>query len=266
MPKIEVVTNALREKAVTIGKDTKSIAESQQSVMSIFQDLGTVFSGTLPTVMVEYMLSMDESYRSINAEIEGYKTYLNSTADTYDWTEKQLRQWARALGGEKAAAIYREGGITPPPPGWDDLGQDFPNDPPNLNSYSGKSTNTNSKTFPPKSEYNGDSVTHINCVHYARARAMEVNGLNECPSFPPGENSTVIRENSVAWYHKSGGGVHAVYVEQVKYDENGNPTWVVFSDSNMKGQADGTVHSMSYEDFQTYQGREGWQVANYDYF
>jgi len=119
--------------------------------------------------------------------------------------------------------------------------------------------------FAANSQYNSDNVQHMNCVYYARARAMEVNGLEECPVFPDSGTSTHIRENSVAWYHKPDGGRHAVYVENVQYDESGNPQRVWFSDSNMKGQNDGTLHEMSYDDFLSYEGR-GWTVANYDYF
>ena len=108
-------------------------------------------------------------------------------------------------------------------------------------------------------EYDSNGVKHINCLYYARARAMEANGLSEYQSYPNSGTSTEIRSNSVAYFHNSDGSFsHAVYVE--RYDPETQT--VYFTEGNWGTDPDGQMKECSLEKFKT----RGGYIANYDYY
>ena len=93
----------------------------------------------------------------------------------------------------------------------------------------------------------------VNCVYYARARYLEVNGGDQYPF-------SIYQTINDPEYIKNGNCVvrfngHSVYVEH--YDASNDVVW--FSDSNMGSHADGALQSMSFEDFKKFKG--GFQYA-----
>ncbi|MDR1132519.1 MAG: hypothetical protein LBL05_00060 [Synergistaceae bacterium] len=100
-----------------------------------------------------------------------------------------------------------------------------------------------------------DGKEHMNCVYYARSRAMEANGLD---AYSPKGSGSEIQANSIA--HFPG---HDVFIENVERDASGQPTKVVFTESNWGGAADGHRVEMSYSEFVN---RSGSKVNGYTYF
>jgi hypothetical protein len=96
-------------------------------------------------------------------------------------------------------------------------------------------------------------VPKMNCVYYARARAMQV---NELTSYAAKSSGNELRANSIA--HFSG---HDVYIEDVIRDESGNPLQVVISEGNWATKPDGQIETISYDRFT----RRG-AVNSYTYF
>jgi hypothetical protein len=101
----------------------------------------------------------------------------------------------------------------------------------------------------------------MNCVYYARARAMEVNQMTEWTGGNQGQS--VIRANSIATFLDSSGGRHDVFIESVEYDGNNQPVRVTLSESNMGNHPDGRITTVDWEDFET---RDGKRVSSYTYF
>jgi hypothetical protein len=100
-----------------------------------------------------------------------------------------------------------------------------------------------------------DGKEHMNCVYYARSRAMEANGLD---AYSPKGSGSDIQANSIA--HFPG---HDVFVEQVERDAGGQPTTVVFTESNWGGTTDGHRVEMPYSEFIN---RSNSNVNGYTYF
>ena len=100
MPKMQIVTDEMINRASTIGENTSRILESQNQVTRIFQNMGRNFSGRIPTLMTQTMLAMDKDYKSMNGILTGYKDFLEDSAHNYEWTEAELTKWAEALGGK----------------------------------------------------------------------------------------------------------------------------------------------------------------------
>jgi hypothetical protein len=87
-----------------------------------------------------------------------------------------------------------------------------------------------------------DGQTHMNCVYYARARAMEANQLDSYVSQGSGNE---LRANSIASFDG-----HDMFIEGVTYGADGKPTHVTISESNWAdGKGDGTRKTITYEQF-----------------
>ncbi|MBQ3653083.1 MAG: hypothetical protein II954_01545 [Synergistaceae bacterium] len=98
MPQIFAVTEEMKARAGKIGAGAGEILSSQQSVTGIFQNLGRDFSGRIPSLMTEKMIAMEDIYSGINETLTGYKTFLEETAQSYDWTDAEAAKWAANLG------------------------------------------------------------------------------------------------------------------------------------------------------------------------
>ena len=291
MPKMKIVTDAMLEKASSIGQDTANILEKQKMVTSIFSNMGKNFSGNIPSLMTQHMCAMDKEYTTMNKILSGYKDFLEYSANNYDWKEDELARAAAALGnGGIAAQSGSNVNISTPS---------------SSGSASGNDTNTNNTTNSSQAgtsvspEYTGSAATkadfsdkwgwntqnlpfshntpdmssdayhisnasvkintrelynkwagedRVNCVYYARARYLEVNGGDQYPY----SINQIIKDPE---YIKNGNCVvrldgHSVYVEH--YDAANNVVW--FSDSNMGSHPDGALQSMSFEEFKNFKG------------
>lgn len=258
MPKIQVITDEMHSIADGIGQHAEAIRSSHDNVMRLIDGLGAGFSGSLPSLMIQYVRSNRNGYRSIDDALADYREFIDWAADNYDWNDQQLARWGNALGG-------RGKSIGPAPAaaggwdvsgGWDTVGATFPTSRPDLDSHYYKISHGSLHA----SRRNGDRSGKIDCVYYARARAMEVNGLDTCPRFPAAGSSTEIRSNSVAYFHDSNGKLaHAVYIEH--YDTATRTVW--FSEGNWGSDPDGELKCLSFEEFKS---RNGTHVANYDYY
>ena len=292
MPKMQIVTDEMLNRANKIGQDTTNILEKQNMVTDLFRNMGRNFSGKIPSLMTQHMLGMDKEYKTMNGILTNYKTFLEDSAHSYEWKEDELARFAASLGNPGASSASNNSGSTaagtttttttdtgntgttandtqnpafdnstPAAPttggwdasgGWDTVGNDFPTQRPDLNS-----------TY-----YRGDSPTtiqhslghygqagHIDCCFYARSRAMERNGWTKTyGTFTPIADPELIKiGDRVVRFDKPGGGNHFVYVEA--YDAATDT--VYFSDANMTGHEDGLLQSMSFSDFQHF-GSYGW--------
>ena len=139
--------------------------------------------------------------------------------------------------------------------GWNTENLPFSHPTPNPSGYdySVGSVKVNTKTL-----YNQWAhENRQNCVYYARARYLEINGLdeypysiNECISDP----EYIKNGNCVVRFGSSNDG-HSVYVEH--YDAENDVVW--FSDSNIGGHQDGALLSMSFDEFKKY--RQGFSYV-----
>ena len=98
MPKMQFVTDEMLNRANTIGQDVGRILDSQNAVTKLFQNMGRDFSGKVPSLMTQHMLAMDSDYKAMNEILTQYKAFMEDTAQTYEWTDEQLANWAKALG------------------------------------------------------------------------------------------------------------------------------------------------------------------------
>jgi hypothetical protein len=105
-----------------------------------------------------------------------------------------------------------------------------------------------------------DGKEHLNCVYYARARAMEANRMTEWTGGNSGQSE--IRDNSIATFLDSQGNRHDVFIESVEYDSNNQPIRVTLSESNMGGHPDGRTTTVDWEHFEN---RDGKTVNSYTY-
>ncbi|MDR3354487.1 MAG: hypothetical protein LBO21_05570 [Synergistaceae bacterium] len=106
--------------------------------------------------------------------------------------------------------------------------------------------------------YNGKE--RMNCVYYARARAMEANQMTEWTGGNQGQSE--IRANSIAKFLDSNGNRHDVFIESVEYDSNNQPMRVTLSESNMGSHPDGRRTTVDWEHFKN---RDGKTVDSYTY-
>lgn len=266
MPKMQIVTDEMLSRASTIGQDTSRILDCQNQITRIFQNMGRGFSGRIPTLMTQHMLAMDKDYKAMNNILTGYKEFLEYSANNYEWTEYELSRWAQSLGnsgtqpgnaGTNSSSDTTTTNTASESSGTNSSDSGSVNTQvttgyaggsgPDLNSsYYDKTGNlkTNTKNFPAHSEYNSSNMDHMNCVHYARGRYMEVNNLDG--TYPYSINR-VIRDPE---YVKNGNCVvrlqgHSVYVEN--YDAATDTVW--YSDSNWGTDTDGKIKSKSFDDF-----------------
>ncbi|MDR0647887.1 MAG: hypothetical protein LBF92_00925 [Synergistaceae bacterium] len=87
-----------------------------------------------------------------------------------------------------------------------------------------------------------DGQEHMNCVYYARARAMEANQLG---SYAPKGSGNEIRANSIASFAG-----HDVFIENVSYGSDGNPASVTISEGNWAdGKGDGAEKTLTWQEF-----------------
>lgn len=85
----------------------------------------------------------------------------------------------------------------------------------------------------------------VNCVYYARARYLEVNGEQQYHCSFDYNSESIKNGNCVVRFNG-----HSVYVEH--YDAENDIVW--FSDSNMGSHHDGALQSKSFEDFKNFSG------------
>ena len=98
MPKMQIVTDEMVNRAGIIGQNASEILSSQNKVTDIFQNMGKNFSGKIPSLMTQQMIAMDSDYQAMNTMLGNYKTFLEDSAQNYEWTEEELARWATSLG------------------------------------------------------------------------------------------------------------------------------------------------------------------------
>ena len=285
MPKMQIVTDEMLNRANRIGQNTSNILEKQNMVTNLFKNMGKNFSGKIPGLMTQHMLAMDKEYQTMNGILKNYKDFLEDSARNYEWKEEELARFAESLGcanknsGNTSGATGVNTGMTgttgtsdsintaqdnsgyteavsthaggwDASGSWDTVGDSFPTQKPNLNSEYYKATGKQ-HALGKVGDHGADS---IDCCFYARARSMERRGVSEY-TFPPkvDRNIEAIKAGeNVVCFDTGDGGEHYVYVEA--YDPNTDT--VYFSDANMSGspQTDGSLKSKSFSDFLNYSG------------
>lgn len=300
MPKMQIVTDEMINRAGTIGENTSRILESQNQITRIFQNMGRNFSGRIPTLMTQTMLAMDKDYKSMNGILTGYKDFLEESAHNYEWNEAELAKWAESLGDKSVnpsgnnsnAGISNSGTSssssstsstetnssssigaeannfgTAPAGGWDtsngwnSIGSTFPNDPPDTSSEYYRKNNP--EGIQRASGFSGNNGC-LDCCFYARSRAMERHGWDSYKydiSNPTDDPEAIKNGDCVAWFHHGANGTRT-HAVYVEYYDQATDT-VFFTDANMGNPAnDGKLQSMSFSDFQTFGNKQGWRFAN----
>ena len=282
MPKMQIVTDEMLNRANKIGQDTTSILDKQNMVTSLFRNMGRNFSGKIPSLMTQHMLGMEKEYRTMNSILTNYKTFLEDSAHNYEWKEDELARFAESLGepGARNSNTGNAGTVnttstnnnvsdtqdnsTPTVAaaggwdasgGWDTVGNDFPTQRPDLNSayYRGDSPKTIQRSY---GQYG--QAGHIDCCFYARSRAMECRGWTQTyGTFTANPNPEELKAGDrVVGFDKPDGSNHFVYVEA--YDAATDT--VYFSDANMRSHEDGLLQTMSFSEFKHF-GNYGWSFG-----
>ena len=254
MPKIQVITEEMLGKAKNINQGAMDIFNSQGNVTKTIQNLGKDFSGRLPSLIVQNVLSMRDKYKAMNETLDQYGKFLENAANTYEWNERELTKWATALGGEKGASVHGAIGGTPGGTG--------------TGSEGGRTGSSNLISQDMNSRYYNlpagavgvfdkyrvneyDHKQHMDCAYYAHARAMEVNQMD---TWTPGSTGSEIRANSIAQCPG-----HRVYIEDVYSGENGELR-VKFSESNWGYTTDPNYEDMSYSEFVSKRGAPSYYM------
>jgi hypothetical protein len=108
-----------------------------------------------------------------------------------------------------------------------------------------------------------DGKPHVNCVFFARARALEANGLSEfkyewISSGPKGAGKE-IRANSIANFD----GLHQLFIESLERSEGGEVTTVYFREANWDYEDDGEQKHKTWSEFTSRPG--GGNITYYYY-
>ncbi|MBR1485673.1 MAG: hypothetical protein IJ597_00265 [Synergistaceae bacterium] len=293
MPKMQIVTDEMLNRADKIGQNTRNILEKQNMVTNLFKNMGKNFSGNIPSLMTQHMVAMDKEYQTMNGMLTNYKDFLEDSAHNYEWKEEELARMIESLSGTSTSSNNNatsssssdstntssassssgyasntsdsssDAETTTAAPtvtgpvatsadndkwGWNTENLPFSHNTPDMSSdayhRSNGSVNVNTREL-----YNSwAKENRVNCVYYARARYLEVNGGDQYPF----RIDQTIHDPE---YIKNGNCVvrfdgHSVYVEH--YDTANDVVW--FSDSNMGSHPDGALQSMSFEDFKNFKG------------
>lgn len=93
MPKIKVISNELKSISSRIGQNSDDIISSQQIMMSLIKDMGPGFSGTYPSVMLQYLLGIKKKIDEMTNKINEYREFIGNAADQYEWKDNQIARW-----------------------------------------------------------------------------------------------------------------------------------------------------------------------------
>lgn len=265
MPKMQAITDEMKATASRIGDHLSLMTDSQGKVRDALQTILVNFDSTPKVMTALHLASVSLGYQNTSENLKGYQTFLVEAADTYEWNDAEIAKWADQMNEQRGVDIYNytspnaaSGGPVATQAdndkwGWNTENLPFSNSAPDLNSvYYSNTGDSNAPYYAKANKYIGanpyDGKEHDNCVHYARARYMEVNGTD---SYPYAINECIYDPE----YIKNGNCVvrcsgHSVYVEY--YDAENDVVW--FSDSNMASHQDGALQSMSFEEFKNFHG------------
>jgi hypothetical protein len=126
--------------------------------------------------------------------------------------------------------------------------------------YKGEQAVVGAPAFTYVPTYDNEGKQRLNCVYFARARAMEANGLSK---WEKGQPIGEIWSNSIAQFSNK----HTVFIEDVERDPTNNaPVKVFFREGNWDNlnYDDGDLRTLSYEDFINRSGA-GVPIAYYWY-
>lgn len=90
---IRVITEELNGRAARIGQIVDAFIEKQSEMVKTLSNLGNNFSGTLPSVMLNYVTATNAKFQNAIKSIDQYKRFIETAAETYEWTDSQLAQW-----------------------------------------------------------------------------------------------------------------------------------------------------------------------------
>ena len=298
MPKMQIVTDEMLNRANRIGQNTSNILEKQNMVTSLFKNMGKNFSGKIPGLMTQHMLAMDKEYQTMNGILKNYKDFLEDSARNYEWKDEELARFAESLGGANknsgntSGSTATDSGATGTTGTTGTAGTSTPTDNPQDNSGYTEAINspaggwdasggwdTVGDSFPNQKPdldsiyYRGDNPEgiqrvyhkegkghpgHIDCCFYARSRAMERNGWTQTYG-----SFTPVKDPELL---KVGDRVVRFdlpdggnhFVYVETYDATTDT--VYFSDANMTNHEDGLLQSMSFDDFKHF-GNYGWSFG-----
>jgi surface antigen len=112
--RIQAITDAMHSEADRFAAYADEILTSQNSISKLVGNMGHDFSGKLPSLITQNMLSMGEKYRSMNENLKEYSGFIHHAAKRYDADDAQLAAMAEALGvGIEALKSGGTGGSMP---------------------------------------------------------------------------------------------------------------------------------------------------------
>ncbi len=97
MSQIMARTEEMRGKAQNILSWFKDHKASNEKMMNILKNMGPVFSGKLPSKMLQNVLSMKESYRALYQDAERHAGKIMDAANAYDEAERTTTNEVNAL-------------------------------------------------------------------------------------------------------------------------------------------------------------------------
>ena len=253
MPTIQATPADMRTVTKQLRSRAGEMQDSQQRLTQSVKQMEQDFSGTAPSALLRELDALGGQYAAMRGALEKYADDLDAAAAGYESFDEGMTKKVRAAFtalGMSAGAVGAAGAAAG-----------------NLNAayyqrnlgvarmLAADDTANSTHTAP-------NAIPRMNCVYYAQARAMEVNGQDVYQAAGSGD---VLRANSIAIMKNANGGrIHDVYIESVEYNANGQPVTVVISDSNWGFRADGERTTLTYDQFLTRSA--GTESIRYTYF
>ena len=276
MAKIQITPELLRAQAKALrdknGEHIKLYSRIKSQLDGIEH---SDWQGSSQAAFLNSFRQRDAELRKFAEDVEMFAQMMDTAADEHDKSETYRTQLMRkgigtagaAAGGVGAVAAAGAHWIPTPPlpsPAVPPSGTPVSGVVPITTKYYEMNTGAVGKWFEIGNPYNAaKNRRSMNCVQYARARAMETNGKDSFVGYTTSKNVDDIRANSVVQFDGGDFKHHEVYVESVSRDANGQ-LMVTFSDSNMGDkQPDGTITTMPFSQFKNYTGAS---ISSYLYF
>jgi hypothetical protein len=98
MPKILAITDAMHSNARSVLAKAAEIQASQGELARVAGGMTPYFSGILPELLTQRLLDMKKKHEALYEKITQYSEKIDYAADNYEWSDREIAEWARRLG------------------------------------------------------------------------------------------------------------------------------------------------------------------------
>ena len=101
MPKIQAITNKMKEIADKIGDNVSLMQGSQINVKNCMSNILVHFESKPKVLTALHLANVTNGYRNSGESLNRYRDFLVNAADTYEWNDEQLARWKNTSIGDK---------------------------------------------------------------------------------------------------------------------------------------------------------------------